>query len=69
MRNLIVVCVVVVAISSAVFGEPELKGTPSELTAYLRGLPQSVTLIGESKVEVQAEGNCGNLNKDDKQLF
>ena len=55
MRNLIVVCVVVVAISSAVFGEPELKGTPSELTAYLRGLPQSVTLIGESKVEVQAD--------------
>ena len=55
MRNLIAVCVLVLVVGSAAFGEPELKGTPSELTAYLRSLPKSITLTGESKVEVQAD--------------
>jgi uncharacterized protein len=55
MRNLIAVCVVVLVVGSAAFGEPELKGTPSELTGYLRSLPKSITLTGESKVEVQAD--------------
>jgi uncharacterized protein YggE len=55
MRNLIVVCVVILAIGPAALGEPELKGTPTELTAYLQGLPKSITLTGESKVEVQAD--------------
>jgi hypothetical protein len=55
MRNLIIVCVVVLVIGSTAFAEPELKGTPSELTAYLRSLPKSITLTGESKVEVQAD--------------
>jgi uncharacterized protein len=55
MRNFIAVCVVVLVVGSAAFGEPELKGTPSELTAYLRSLPKSITLTGESKVKVQAD--------------
>jgi uncharacterized protein YggE len=55
MRNLIIVCVVVLVVGSTAFAEPELKGTPSELTAYLQSLPKSITLTGESKVEVQAD--------------
>jgi uncharacterized protein len=55
MRNLIAVCVVVLVAGSIAFAEPELKGTPSELTKYLSGLPKSITLTGESKVKVQAD--------------
>lgn len=55
MRYLIFVCVVILIVGSVAFGEPELKGTPSELTAYLRSLPRSIMLTGESKVEVQAD--------------
>jgi uncharacterized protein len=58
MRNLIAVCVVMLAVVSSAFAEPEPKGTPSELTAYLRGLQRSITLTeltGESKIEAQAD--------------
>jgi uncharacterized protein len=55
MRNLIAVCMVILVVGSAAFAEPELKGTPSELTAYLRSLPKMIILTGESKVEVQAD--------------
>lgn len=58
MRNLIAVSVIMLVMVSSVFGEPEPKGTPSELTAYLRGLQRSIILTeltGESKVEAQAD--------------
>jgi hypothetical protein len=55
MRSLIAVCVVVLVSGSAAFGELEIKGTPTELTAYLRSLPKSITLTGESKVDIQAD--------------
>ena len=55
MRNLIAICAVILIVGSAAFAEPELKGMPSELTAYLHSLPKSITLTGESKVEVQAD--------------
>ena len=35
--------------------EPELKGTPAELTSYLSGLPRLVSLVGESEVKVPAD--------------
>ena len=58
MRNLIAVCVVMLVVVSSAFGEPEPKGTPSELTAYLRGLQRAIILTeltGESKIEAQAD--------------
>jgi uncharacterized protein len=58
MRNLIAVSVVMLVMVSLAFGEPEPKGTPSELTAYLRGLQRSIILTeltGESKIEAQAD--------------
>src|SRR5882672_6804768 len=35
--------------------EPELKGTPAELTSYLSGLPRLVSIVGESEVKVPAD--------------
>jgi uncharacterized protein YggE len=36
-------------------GETELKGSPSELASYLAGLPQIVSIVGESEVKVPAD--------------
>lgn len=41
--------------SVAVSAEPELKGTPAELKAYLSGLPSLVSISGESEVKVLAD--------------
>ncbi len=35
--------------------EPELKGPPSELTAYLAGVPKIVSIAGESELKVAAD--------------
>src|SRR5262245_52067610 len=35
--------------------EPELKGSPAELAAYLSGLPRIVSVAGESEVKVPAD--------------
>ncbi|MHC4758332.1 MAG: SIMPL domain-containing protein [Planctomycetota bacterium] len=55
MKKLMLVCIVVLMISSFAFGEPELKGTPSELAGYLKQMPKTVSLSGQSEVKVQAD--------------
>ena len=35
--------------------EPELKGLPGELAGYLKGVPKTVSVTGESEVKVEAE--------------
>ena len=35
--------------------EPEIKGTPDELTTYISSLPREVTLTGEAKLEIPSE--------------
>jgi len=35
--------------------EPEIKGTPSELTQYLKELPQTVEMRGEASLELQSD--------------
>ena len=35
--------------------EPELKGTPAELTPYLRGIPKTVAISGEAELRVPAD--------------
>src|SRR5688572_24986304 len=35
--------------------DPELKGSPAELTAYLANLPRTVSVAGESEVKVPAD--------------
>src|SRR5580765_7342048 len=34
--------------------DPEIKGTPNELTAYLRSIPRTVAVSGEAEVRVPA---------------
>ncbi|MBU0678117.1 MAG: SIMPL domain-containing protein [Verrucomicrobia bacterium] len=41
--------------------EPELKGTPSELTGYLAGIPKVVTISGEAEIKLPADRACVNL--------
>lgn len=54
MRKFIVVlCFALLPV--CVQAEPEMKGTPDELTRYLSSLPKEVTLSGESTLEVQDE--------------
>lgn len=47
---------------TAAQAEPEIKGTPSELTTYLSGIPKVVNISGESEVKVQADRAFVKLN-------
>jgi len=42
-------------ISLAARAETEIKGTPTELAAYLNGVPQMVSITGESEIKVPAD--------------
>jgi len=42
--------------------EPELKGTPAELAAYLASVPKTVTLLGDAEVKVPADRALISLN-------
>lgn len=39
----------------ALRAEPELKGSPAELTAYLATLPKTVSITGESELKAAAD--------------
>src|SRR5438876_758256 len=41
--------------------EPELKGSPTEVAAYLVTLPKTVSVAGESEIKVQADRAIINL--------
>jgi len=55
MRNIILTFFIVLLTFPAAFAEPELKGSPSELSDYLASIGNYVTLSGESEVKVQAD--------------
>jgi uncharacterized protein YggE len=44
--------------------EPEIKGTPAELAAYLSALPGSVQLVGEGEVKTSADRAIVSLRID-----
>ncbi len=54
MRHLIALNFVLLLVAR-LNAEPELKGSPAELAAYLAGLPKTVSVTGESEVKVQAD--------------
>lgn len=41
--------------AASVFAEPELKGTPSELSGVLTNVPKTAAITGEAEVRVQAD--------------
>ncbi|MFC1739290.1 SIMPL domain-containing protein [Planctomycetota bacterium] len=55
MQRVLLMYLVVSIITGAALAEPELKGTPSELTAYLSDIPKYVRLSGTSELKMQAD--------------
>ena len=54
-KTTLAIFIVALVSSLHVHGETELKGNPTELVSYLSGLPQIVSLVGESDVKVPAD--------------
>src|ERR1041385_4920668 len=55
MRNFILLVSGFLFLSQLFAAEPELKGSPAELAAYLAGLPKIVSVAGEAEVKVPAD--------------
>ena len=55
MRTIISLALCLMTAPAIFAGEPQLNGTPSDLTQFLKGVPQTVTLTGDSEVKVQAD--------------
>lgn len=55
MSRKISIILVVLMTASIGLAEPELKGSPSELSAYLAGVPRPVALTGKSEVKAPAD--------------
>jgi uncharacterized protein YggE len=47
--------VFLLSVTTPLCAEPEIKGTPAELTSYLSGLPKLVSITGESEIKVAAD--------------
>src|ERR1043166_2148918 len=54
MSKIEIVCLLILA-SFRGFAEPELKGTPPELTQYLAGTPKIVSVTGEGAIKVAGD--------------
>lgn len=52
------------------YAEPELKGTPTELTGYLNGIPSSIEITGSSNIDANADNAIVTLvvKSEDKLL-
>src|SRR6266516_5249588 len=55
MRHALYILILIWLAVAGVSAEPELRGTPAELTAYLAGLPKMVSVTGESEVKLPAD--------------
>lgn len=53
MKSILIAFVLIAA--TTLSAEPELKGTPAELTSYLSGLSKLVSITGESEIKVPAD--------------
>ena len=59
--RLFVFAFLLASLARPAFAEPELKGLPGELTEYLKGVPKTVTVTGESEVKVEADKATASL--------
>ncbi|MBN2210485.1 MAG: SIMPL domain-containing protein [Sedimentisphaerales bacterium] len=55
MKTHFIALMLLLACSPVLGAEPELKGTPRELTNYLQDIPCTVQIVGEAEVKVQAD--------------
>lgn len=56
------IALVFLTVSPAVFAEPEMRGSPTELTQYLKDIPKTVSVVGTSEVKVQADNAVVSLS-------
>lgn len=56
--------IAVAAVSATAFAEPEIKGPPSELAAYLSTLPGTVQIVGEGEIKIPADRAIVSLRID-----
>jgi uncharacterized protein YggE len=55
MRHFIALAFCLMTAPAIFAGEPQLNGTATDLTEFLKGVPKIVTLTGESEVRIQAD--------------
>ena len=55
MKRTLLITVVALLTLARASAEPELKGSPAELTGYLAGLAKLVTVAGEAEIKVPAD--------------
>lgn len=55
MRNTALFVLMLLLAMPTAFAEPELEGTPTELSEYLSGVPKHITLSGKSELKRQAD--------------
>ena len=70
MKRLLIVSTFSLLVAARVVAEPELKGSPGELSGYLSTLPKMVHLTGEGEVKAQADRAIVSLkvSVENKQL-
>ncbi len=61
MKKMVLVLIVVLCVSGYAFAEPELKGTPTELSGYLVGLPGTTVISGKAEIKAQADKVVVNI--------
>lgn len=64
-RSLLVAIAVMIANETAL-AEPEIKGSPSELSAYLAALPGTVQIVGEGEIKTTADRAIVSLRIDNE---
>ncbi|MEO5802445.1 MAG: SIMPL domain-containing protein [Verrucomicrobiota bacterium] len=51
----LLVCFTFISLASSLLAEPELKGLPDELSEYLKNVPKTVMVSGESEIKMEAD--------------
>jgi len=70
MKRLLIVATFSLLVAARIVAEPELKGSPGELSGYLSTLPKMVRLTGEGEAKAQADRAIVSLkvSVENKQL-
>ncbi len=55
MKTYLLISIVTVSLALTARAEPEIKGSPAELSQYLQGVPKTVAIAGEAELRVPAD--------------
>jgi len=62
MKRTYTIFVLLFILTSVLFAEPELTGTPQELTGYLQDIPQTVRITGRAEKKIPADQAIIHIN-------